>query len=210
VPFTRGGGGYDDVEDPRLDARHANPLWAIETDAWLDVRPARRPAQPADPRFSLWRVPGRKSLIDAGRELHLTARYGELCLHAALDEAIADGTAFRVTVPLEDGLRHRLAQVQAAARMLNGEHARSRSRAISRTALLHLRALQAIDGVRDGASHREIAGALFGADAVRNRWSADSELRAQVRYLVARAEGLVGGGYLALAGLPSPGDERAP
>ena len=60
--MTRSVGGCDSAEDPRLDARDANPLWAIDTDDLLHVRAARRQPQPPDKRFSLWRVIGRKSL----------------------------------------------------------------------------------------------------------------------------------------------------
>lgn len=208
--MTRSGGGCDGAEDPRLDARDANPLWAVDTDDWLHVRAARRRSQPSDRRFSLWRVTGRKSLTHTGSELRFTVKNGEHGLHVALDDSIADGTAFFLTVPLEGGLRSRLTQFHAQARLLNGEKPPPRARATSRAALLHLRALQAIDGVRGGASHRDIAAVLVGVDTARDRWSADSELRAQVRYLVARAEGLMRGGYRALAGLPPQGDERLP
>lgn len=155
-------------------------------------------------------MPGRKSLTLAGDGLRFTARCSQQRLQAELDDSIAEGTAFLVTVPLADGLRHRLGQVQAEARLLEGETLPPQGRAISRVAPVHLRALQAIDGVRGGASHRDIAAAIFGANTVRERWSADSELRAQVRYLVARGEGLVDGGYRALAGLTPPGDEHPP
>lgn len=208
--MTHDVGGCDGAEDPRLDARHANPLWAIDTDDWLHVRAARRRPEPPDKRFSLWRVSGRKSLAHTGSDLRFTVKYGEHGLRVVLDDSIAEGTAYLSGVPLEDGLRNRLTQYYADARMLDGEKPPARARATSRAALLHLRALQAIDAVRDGASHRDIAAVLVGADAVRDRWSADSELRAQVRYLVARAEGLMRGGYLALAGLRPPGDERLP
>jgi hypothetical protein len=77
-----------------------------------------------------------------------------------------------------------------------------------------LHALQALDASQAGARHRDIAGALFGVDAVRTRWTPDGELRAQVRHLLRRAEGLMRGGYLALAGVRrqhtgAPGDEPA-
>ena len=208
--MTRSVGGCDSAEDPRLDARDANPLWAIDTDDLLHVRAARRQPQPRDKRFSLWRVIGRKSLSHAGADLRFTMKSGEQRLHVTLDDSIAEGTAFFSTVSLECGLGTRLARFRAEARLLDGATPSPRARATSRAALLHLRALQAIDGGRDGASHRDIAAALFGADNARERWSADSELRAQVRYLVARADGLMRGGYLALAGLRPQGDERLP
>lgn len=208
--MTRNVGGCESAENPRLDARHANPLWAIDMDDWLHVRAARRQPQPPDQRFSLWRVIGRKSLTQTGSDLRLTVQYGEHGLHVALDDSIVEGMAFFSAVPLEDALRNRLTQFLAEARLLDGAKPQPRARPTSRAALLHLRALQAIDGVRDGASHRDIAAVLVGVDTARDRWSADSELRAQVRYLVARAEGLMRGGYRALAGLRPQGDERLP
>lgn len=59
-----------------------------------------------------------------------------------------------------------------------------------RIALMHMRVLQALDGVDAGASHREIASAIFGADIVAARWHADSELRARVRHLIRRGREL--------------------
>jgi hypothetical protein len=61
--------------------------------------------------------------------------------------------------------------------------------------LLHMRALQALDGVLSGASQREIATVLFGLDVVVQKWHADGELRARVRYLIRRAGVLTNGGY---------------
>jgi hypothetical protein len=64
--------------------------------------------------------------------------------------------------------------------------------------LLHMRALQALDGALSGASQREIAVVLFGADVVAQKWHADSELRARIRYLIRRASALMNGGYCRL------------
>ncbi len=71
-----------------------------------------------------------------------------------------------------------------------------------------MRMLQVLDGRAAGASHREIAAAIFGDQVIRRRWSADGELRAQVRYLTRRSTLLVSNGYRRLAGLddPNPGD----
>lgn len=176
------------------------------------MRAAGRREAPAGTPFSLWQIPGRKRIARGGSEFILTAHAGVQWLRVALDDALADGAAFRCTVPLGPGLRNQLAQFEAQCRFLAGEPDPPRARGVARASLLHLRALQAIDATQGGASHRDIAEALFGADAVRERWTADSELRAQVRHLLARAEGLMRGGYLALAGVrqrhaDAPGDE---
>ena len=135
-----------------------------------------------------------------------------------LPTALEDGTPYGLTVPLDTHLRTRLSGYQVQANAVQGKWPAVDARRITRASLLHLHALQALDASQDGAHHRDIAGALFGADAVRTRWTADGELRAQVRHLLSRAEGFMRGGYLALAGVrrphvgaprSAPGDESA-
>jgi hypothetical protein len=71
-------------------------------------------------------------------------------------------------------------------------------------ALLELHTLQALDATLAGASLREVAEGLFGADAVAADWHKDSALRARVRRLVRRGDALMRGGYRRLAQLPFP------
>jgi len=59
-------------------------------------------------------------------------------------------------------------------------------------------ALQALDGLAAGASQRELAVALFGSSAVARGWQPDGALRAQVRYLIRRAQALMAGEYRTL------------
>lgn len=59
-----------------------------------------------------------------------------------------------------------------------------------------LTALQVRDGLSDGASHRELADALYGAEQVAADWDGRSDsLRSRVRRLVAEAGRLSRGGY---------------
>lgn len=56
--------------------------------------------------------------------------------------------------------------------------------------------VRAIDGRRAGASYRDIAVVLFGAQRVREDWTDDGDhLKNHVRRLVKRGEALVDGGY---------------
>lgn len=208
-------GACDVVDDPHLDARQAHPLWMVGADDLLRVRPAGRRPSTTTAGFDLWRVPGRKRISLRDDELVLTACVGVPWLRAVLDGALSHGAPFHCTVPLGAGLRGQLAQFNVQARLLAGGPVPPSVRGAGRSALLHLRALQAIDAFRAGRHHRDIAEVLFGADAVRRRWSADGELRAHVRHLLARAEGLVRGGYLTLAGVrhddaEAAGDEPGP
>lgn len=205
-------GGCSVAEDPELDARQVQPLWATGTDDLLQVRPASAHTAMARQAFSLWRIPGRKRLAHAGSQLIITAEHGPYSLRAALTAELEEGGPCSFAIPLDTQLRMRLSEYQAQARAIRGEVHQPSFRRPSRNSLLHLRALQALDAAQAGARHRDIAEALFGLDAMRSRWSADGELRAQVRHLIARAEGLMRGGYLALAGVhrwhvPAPGDE---
>ena len=135
-------------------------------------------------------------------------------MQVSLSMELGDGAAYGLTVPLDAQLRTRLKGYQVQANAIQGQWPPVATKKVTRASLLHLHALQALDAWQAGAHHRDIAGALFGVDAVRTRWTADSELRAQVRHLLTRAEGLMRGGYLALAGVRqqhanAPGDEPA-
>ena len=210
----RPAGGCKVAEDPQLDARQAHPLWTAAADALLHVRAAFTHDSPAGLAFDLWKIPGRKRLTYAGLQLNLKAEQGYNRLRASLSTELQHGTAYGLTVPLDTRLRTRLTGYQVQANVIQGQWPAVAAKKVTRASLLHLHALQALDASQAGAHHRDIAGALFGADAVRTRWTADSELRAQVRHLLTRAEGLMRGGYLALAGVrqqhtSAPGDELA-
>ena len=205
-------GGCDVAEDPDLDGRDARPLWLSSSDALLHVRAAHA-NNAAARRFDLWRIPGRKRLELDGRDLVLTADTRAQRMRFLLSGTLAHGAAYAGAVPLTPQLRGALAAFNAQAQALEG-HALSLdpARPVTRTALLHIRALQALDAAQAGASHRVIAQALFGLEAVVLRWHEDGELRAQVRYLLRRAQAYMSGGYLALAGVSHsaadrPGDE---
>ena len=205
-------GGCDVAEDPDLDGRSAHPLWQSSSDGLLHVRAARVQDAVAR-RFDLWRIPGRKRLALDGPDLALTADLSYQRMRLSLSGALADGAAYASAVPLTPRLRGQLDTFNAQAQALEG-HAPQVDPAppVTRAALLHLRALQALDALQAGASHRDIAQALFGLEAIVLRWHEDGELRAQVRHLLRRAEAYMTGGYLALAGVlhsaaNHPGDE---
>jgi len=122
-----------------------------------------------------------------------------------LDVALAAGDDFAFVIPAAmDSVE--VQRVLSYARP-SGGHPKASAWAgvapsVSRTAIVHLRALQALDGVRAGASHRLVANVLFGADAVARRWTPDGDLRAQIRYLIHRGQALSYGGYRSLLSQP--------
>ena len=164
-------------------------------------------------RFDLWRIPGRKCLVMDGRDLAFAADLSALRMRLSLSGNLEDGGAYVSTVPLTPGHRGQLDVLHGYVQALEGHAPQIPPvRAATRAALLHLRALQALDASQAGASHRDIAQALFGLEAVVLRWHEDGELRAQVRHLLRRAQSFMNGGYLDLAGVLSlaakpPGDE---
>jgi hypothetical protein len=196
--------GLRRAEDPALDGRHALPLWLSDGEGWLKVRAAHRNDATAR-HFDLWRVPGRKRLALDGSDLALTADLSAQRMRLSLSGTLTDGAPYATAVPLTPQLSGQLHVFHTHAALLEGKPVPVASaRTVTRARLLHLRALQALDAWQAGANQREIAEALFGAEVADARWTADSELRAQVRHLLARAKGLMDGGYLALAGVRQP------
>ena len=153
------------------------------------------------PSFSVWRLPGPKVLsVHARHDLVLATGVGGTALALTVDAGLLLGDAYAFRVPAatepEEAVRV-MVGVRSAMRGI-ASLAHESSSPVSRTALVHLRALQALDGIAAGASHRTLARVLFGAEEVTRRWTADGELRAQVRYLVRRARALRDGGYRSL------------
>ena len=184
-----------------MDGRNAQPLWLSSSDGLLHVRAAHA-NNAAARRFDLWRIPGRKRLALDGPDLALTADFSAQRMRLSLSGALADGAGYASSAPMTPRLRGQLDAFNAQAHALEGHAPQADpARPVTRAALLHLRALQALDASQAGASHRDIAQALFGLEAVVLRWHEDGELRAQVRHLVRRAEAYMAGGYLALAGV---------
>ncbi|MCF7220465.1 DUF2285 domain-containing protein [Marilutibacter chinensis] len=192
------------LEDPALDARDAHPAWFPDHDGVIQLHPDADPPPEAH-AFEFWRLPGHKHLIHDGKRLVLTARWPGCCVRLALSPGLADGMAYlyavracaapcasyrTITVEL-DKLATVDGSVPAAA-----AHSRP-----TPAALLELHTLQALDATLAGASLRETATGLFGAEAVAAGWYTDGGLRSRVRRLVRRGQSLMRGGYRRLAHL---------
>jgi len=190
------------LEDPALDAREAQPHWCPDPAASVQLHPDLD--VPEDGlRFDLWALPGHKQLHHDGHRLRLAVNLPGRQVRLALAPGLADG------MPYAYGAR--------AAANTDAEAARTRHRTLARSvalsdgrsplafaqacerpapmALQEMHSLQALDGTLAGASLREVAEGLFGADAVANGWHTDSGLRSRVRRLVQRGDALMRGGY---------------
>lgn len=187
------------LEDPDLDARDAHPDWFPDPSGVVLVHPDPDPPDDALP-FRLWTLPGEKRLLHDGHRLLLIHRLDGRTLHLALSPGLEDGMAHVYAVRASRQLLPSWRNAEAALTMLDALQAHDMS-AVSasgrpgRTALLHMRTLQALDGVHAGASQRQVAKVLFGAAAVASRWHSDGQLRAYVRRLIARGRRLMQGGY---------------
>mgnify|MGYP001544835112 CR=1 FL=1 len=193
------------LEDPALDARDAHPAWFPDHDTVVQLYPDADP--PPDALcFEFWKLPGHKHLIHDGKRLVLVARWPGCCLRFVLAPGLADGMAYAYVIractePCERyaNLASELDKIAIAADTSPLVAVRPRP---PLSALLELHTLQALDATLAGASLREVAEGLFGADAVAADWHADSALRARVRRLVRRGDELMRGGYRRLAQLP--------
>ncbi|MBL6750976.1 hypothetical protein SAMN04487785_102165 [Dyella jiangningensis] len=191
------------LEDPALDARDAHPDWFPDHAGVLQLYPDADPPPQAD-AFEFWRIPGHKHLLHDGKRLVLTARWPGCCLRLALAPGLADGMAYlyaiRACVAPCASYRTITAELDKLATADDAPAATARSRPTP-AALLELHTLQALDATLAGASLRETAEGLFGAEAVTAGWYADGGLRSRVRRLVRRGRSLMRGGYRRLAQL---------
>lgn len=199
------------LEDPACDARDAQPDWLADPDRLVQLCPiADISAGPG--AFDLWRLPGRKRLTHDGDRLVLTCELASHVLRGAISTALGDGMPYAYAVRPGSRLSERWRTVEGD--LAQWEAAGTEPAAVAhdrpgRTALLHLRTLQALDGTLAGASHREIAEALFSLATVAEQWFEDSDLRAHVRRLIRGGQALMRGGYRRLLYAEVPGKGRS-
>ena len=155
----------------------------------------------SDTGFSLWAQPPPRTLHHAGLHLLMESGGARPTLRMLIDGELRDGQPYAYVIRADGLLRERIHHVcKAAEQQIRSRQATraSKQKRFSRNMLFHARCLQALDGKQAGATQRDIAIALFGEEAVLNRWSPDSHLRAQVRHLLRRGQLLVNGEYRAL------------
>ena len=177
--------GLRHLEDPCRDARAAEPLWC-PTPA-LSLRLVKHFDEATAAKFQFWCIPGHKSLVHDGFGMLLTARHPPSVRRAVLDLDLATDAPYGFLIPAgsltQDGCRA-VREFTALYQTRATPNHNDLPERPTRSAVIHMRTLQAIDGAGSGASQREIARAIFGSSAVQAQWSPDSELRAQVRYFL--------------------------
>ena len=192
--------GLAALENPDLDARDAQPLWQTQARRLVRLVDESEPHPDGD-RFSLWQLPGRKRLLHDGVHLTLTLAFAREVAQVGLGSMVEEGGAIAFLVPAVEGARHwRTAQRFSLLLRRRGpaKDPGLSTRRVACSAILHMRSLQALDGHASGASHRDIAAAIFSEKRAARSWHADSDLRARVRHLLCRADRFVRGGYRTL------------
>jgi hypothetical protein len=189
-------------EDPRLDARNAQPLWRPRPNNVVHLVALGLDAPRGEP-FSLWPVHGHKRLCHDGTSLllHTTLRNGTA--RVAIPDGLSEGYAFAYVAIVDAQAERRWRDIKRTHRLLRPEALQATFGAatrLERGALTHLRSLQALDGARAGASQRDIAAAVVGTARIDTEWRVDGALRSQVRHWLRRGRLYRDGGYVRLLG----------
>ena len=187
-------------ESPERDARSANVFWHrnLSREVLLVIASKPEPAHHGA-QFSLDGLRCRL-VVQSGRagEQHILFAEDGRFLQLEVHGLQAIETA-RLTTEIVLPSRLVAARVQALKRfadMVTHRRLRASLYCPERRAARLMMALQAFDGMQAGASHRQIAGALFGEAIVREDWSGRSDyLRLRVQRLLRFSERLVKGGY---------------
>jgi hypothetical protein len=188
-------GGCSFFEDPRRDARTAQPIWLDSQAPLIRLIPD---SEDRASRFSLWRVPGTKALVHDGRQLLLVGMAACQAVCVALAWSLGDESSFAYALPASASTAECARVLESVAILMGSAQRRVRrlsARRPSSRDMVNVHALQVADAVTAGASHREIATALYDKGDVAIRWEPDGELRARVRYLIRRGKALINGGY---------------
>lgn len=205
------GWGLAAFENPDLDAIQAQPLWRRQPESVACLAVAGHESAHAS-RFSLWRLPGRKALVQDRHGLRLTLRRSARIVQLELANDLGEGQTLAYVIAAGPHAARQW-QVVRGLRTLLEQGAEglvfAPRRRPSRIAIAHMRSLQALDGTLAGASHREVAQVIFGVRRVAEAWDPDSELRAQTRYFIRRAHAFMRRDYRRLLGLASEGDGRS-
>lgn len=198
--------GLSVLEAPDLSALEALVCWRRD---WfkgtLRVGAQRRPS-PSTPPFTLWSERGRKAIFVGIESAHVILQ-SDGAGHRLVFEDRSDLSA-QIDLELRiDAMKTDRSQFEAARRFLfERYHEIAPQRPLHPRAPRMMQMLQVIDGRAAGASQREVAEVLFGAEAVAEEWRSSDRLKSRVRYLEQRGSFFINGGYRTLLG---PSDRSA-
>jgi len=191
------------LEDPSRSALEARLLWRGDLDPSV-VAVRATPADPDDPdALNVERLRPLATFAqgELGQEyIVLSDGWRRLRLDV-VEGSVADGNWVRLDYRLS-GFQH-LEPLLQTLRRLAGLRRYGRfgekPYPVPRGQVRRLEALQVADGLRAGASYREIAEGLFGETRVRADWRTRSDyLLSRIRHRAAEARHMLAGGYRVL------------
>lgn len=192
-------GGCTFAAPPDHHAQEATILWRADCDAAVLPVSASRAARSDPTAFDLSRIvyPVHIFRDDAGIEHVLIGDPGHHLRFDVIEGSVLDGPV-RLHYQLADGCALP-ARILTLRRLLALEHLGRFPRLLfppEPRAIRYMRALQAFDGKRAGATNREIVAALYGDRLVQADWqNGPNYLRSRLQRALRFAAVLVQGGY---------------
>jgi hypothetical protein len=181
--------------DPIVGARSANPIWRPDPPSTLRV--VRASAAKEGLKLYDLQIERTPYMVCDDQGTYCTASMKSNTWRVHVADGLADDDRIAIAIPMDEFARRRVAAADRFIVNLKQKSASSREslRETNRADRFHSSVLQALDGAATGATHRQIAVAIYGQRRVSASWTPDGDLRARIRYFLKRGSALVDGGY---------------
>jgi hypothetical protein len=181
--------------DPIVDARSANPIWQPDPPSTLRV--VRASAAKEGIKLYDLQIEKTPYLVRDDQGTYCTASMKSNTWRIHVADGLADDDRIAIAIPVDKFARRRVVVADRFIVDLKAKSAETPKRlsASDRADRFHASVLQALDGAAAGATHRQIAVAIYGQRRVSASWTPDGDLRARIRYFLKRGSALVNGGY---------------
>jgi hypothetical protein len=174
-------------------------VWRAESDPGVVRVEAVSPAPDDQLNFDLWKLGVQVLVIRASTGTEHLLIGDDACqvrLDVVAGTVLEGPVQFRYDLAGAVGLEAKLLTLQRLVALLRVGRFPKRLAIEDRRSRRWIMALRALDARREGATHREIAIALFGGDRVAADWNGRSAyLRCRIQRLIRLGESLVQGGY---------------
>ncbi len=181
--------------DPMVDARTANPIWQPDPPSTLRV--VRASAAKDGLKLYDLQIERTPYMVRDDQGTYGTPSMKSNSWRVHVADGLAEDDRIAIAIPVDEFARLRLAAADRFIVDLKTKSAETWKRlsVSNRADRFHCSVLQAIDGTAAGATHRQIAVAIYGQRRVSTSWTPDGDLRARIRYFLKRGSALVNGGY---------------
>ena len=189
-------GGCTVLEDPDKSGADTLVFWRPEVlPGLVRLSPASKPYAGPASCLDPWWGASRQAVLDTGDGFLVALADGprERRFWIEGKRLPKRDTPLRALVTLDDDLEAQIAALRRFHEAITNPAAPPDLTPYQTRMLMRI--LQALDAHLDGASTRQTAEALFGAERVKADWYRNTPLRDQVRYLVRRGRQLMDGGY---------------